>query len=107
MPQVLFVCMGNICRSPTAHAVFRAASQLEIAQPALEPREAEGEEGDETEGGGADAVSGAAGGTMASGNRSRRNMYIQSSSNPSSSTSGHSTSIATYTNSYVKIDSEL
>lgn len=21
--QVLFVCMGNICRSPTAHAVFR------------------------------------------------------------------------------------
>lgn len=23
MPQVLFVCMGNICRSPTAHVVFR------------------------------------------------------------------------------------
>lgn len=22
--QVLFVCMGNICRSPTAHGVFRA-----------------------------------------------------------------------------------
>lgn len=22
--RVLFVCMGNICRSPTAHAVFRA-----------------------------------------------------------------------------------
>lgn len=21
--KVLFVCMGNICRSPTAHAVFR------------------------------------------------------------------------------------
>ena len=21
--RVLFVCMGNICRSPTAHAVFR------------------------------------------------------------------------------------
>jgi len=21
--QVLFVCMGNICRSPTAHGVFR------------------------------------------------------------------------------------
>jgi protein-tyrosine phosphatase len=21
--SVLFVCMGNICRSPTAHAVFR------------------------------------------------------------------------------------
>lgn len=24
MPRVLFVCMGNICRSPTAEAVFRA-----------------------------------------------------------------------------------
>ena len=23
MVKVLFVCMGNICRSPTAHAVFR------------------------------------------------------------------------------------
>ena len=23
--RVLFVCMGNICRSPTAHALFRAA----------------------------------------------------------------------------------
>ncbi len=23
MPKVLFVCMGNISRSPTAHAVFR------------------------------------------------------------------------------------
>ena len=51
--------------------------------------------------------SNAAGGTMASGNRSRKNMYIQSSSNPSSSTTGHGTSIATYTNSYVKIDAEL
>ena len=51
--------------------------------------------------------SNAAGGTMASGNRSRRNMYIQSSSNPSSSTTGRGTSIATYTNSYVKIDAEL
>ena len=24
MPSVLFVCLGNICRSPTAEAVFRA-----------------------------------------------------------------------------------
>ncbi|MBR4940109.1 MAG: low molecular weight phosphotyrosine protein phosphatase, partial [Burkholderiaceae bacterium] len=24
MVKVLFVCMGNICRSPTAEAVFRA-----------------------------------------------------------------------------------
>ena len=24
MPRILFVCMGNICRSPTAEAVFRA-----------------------------------------------------------------------------------
>ena len=23
--RVLFVCMGNICRSPTAHALFREA----------------------------------------------------------------------------------
>ncbi|MCB1924716.1 MAG: low molecular weight phosphotyrosine protein phosphatase, partial [Gammaproteobacteria bacterium] len=23
MVKVLFVCMGNICRSPTAHGVFR------------------------------------------------------------------------------------
>ena len=23
--SVLFVCMGNICRSPTAHALFREA----------------------------------------------------------------------------------
>ena len=52
-------------------------------------------------------TSNASGGTMASGNRSRKNMYIQSSSNPSSSTTGRGTSIATYTNSYVKIDSEL
>ena len=52
-------------------------------------------------------TSNAAGGTMATGNRSKRNMYIQSSSNPSSSTTGHGTSIATYTNSYVRIDAEL
>ena len=25
--SILFVCMGNICRSPTAEAVFRAAAQ--------------------------------------------------------------------------------
>ena len=24
MPRVLFVCLGNICRSPTAEAVFRS-----------------------------------------------------------------------------------
>ena len=30
---VLFVCMGNICRSPTAEAVFRAR----VAQAGLEP----------------------------------------------------------------------
>jgi len=32
--RVLFVCMGNICRSPTAHGVFRAlvhANKLESA----------------------------------------------------------------------------
>lgn len=27
MPSVLFVCLGNICRSPTAEAVFRNKSQ--------------------------------------------------------------------------------
>ncbi|HEY9018354.1 low molecular weight protein-tyrosine-phosphatase [Thiomicrospira sp.] len=27
--SVLFVCMGNICRSPTAHAVFRKLSEDE------------------------------------------------------------------------------
>ncbi len=26
-PSVLFVCMGNICRSPTAEGVFRAAAR--------------------------------------------------------------------------------
>ncbi len=26
MPRVLFVCLGNICRSPTAHGVFRAVA---------------------------------------------------------------------------------
>jgi len=29
MVKVLFVCMGNICRSPTAHGVFRALVQRE------------------------------------------------------------------------------
>lgn len=27
MPRVLFVCLGNICRSPTAEAVFRQRAQ--------------------------------------------------------------------------------
>lgn len=27
MPKVLFVCLGNICRSPTAEAVFRARAK--------------------------------------------------------------------------------
>lgn len=27
MPSVLFVCLGNICRSPTAEAVFRKKAQ--------------------------------------------------------------------------------
>lgn len=26
-PRILFVCLGNICRSPTAHGVFRARAQ--------------------------------------------------------------------------------
>jgi protein-tyrosine phosphatase len=31
MTSVLFVCLGNICRSPTAEAVFRArAGQLDV-----------------------------------------------------------------------------
>jgi len=29
MVKVLFVCMGNICRSPTAHGVFRALVKRE------------------------------------------------------------------------------
>ncbi|MEE2023645.1 MULTISPECIES: low molecular weight protein-tyrosine-phosphatase [Alkalimonas] len=29
MIKVLFVCLGNICRSPTAHAVFRQMAQLQ------------------------------------------------------------------------------
>lgn len=32
-PSVLFVCMGNICRSPTAHAVFqRLVEQAGLAE---------------------------------------------------------------------------
>ena len=27
MPSILFVCLGNICRSPTAEAVFRARAK--------------------------------------------------------------------------------
>lgn len=30
MKKILFVCLGNICRSPTAHAVFR--QQAAVAQ---------------------------------------------------------------------------
>ncbi|HHL20914.1 MAG TPA: low molecular weight phosphotyrosine protein phosphatase, partial [Aliiroseovarius sp.] len=26
-PRILFVCLGNICRSPTAEGVFRALAQ--------------------------------------------------------------------------------
>ena len=29
MTRVLFVCMGNICRSPTAEAVLRALAERE------------------------------------------------------------------------------
>ena len=29
MVKILFVCMGNICRSPTAHGVFRALVEKE------------------------------------------------------------------------------
>lgn len=31
-PRILFVCLGNICRSPTAHGVFRAKARLAGAQ---------------------------------------------------------------------------
>ena len=38
MPQVkvLFVCMGNICRSPTAHGVFQALVEAEGLAAAIE-----------------------------------------------------------------------
>jgi protein-tyrosine phosphatase len=34
--KVLFVCLGNICRSPTAEAVFRAVAAREAPQLQLE-----------------------------------------------------------------------
>jgi low molecular weight protein-tyrosine phosphatase len=34
--KVLFVCLGNICRSPTAEAVFRAVVQREAADLHIE-----------------------------------------------------------------------
>lgn len=34
--KVLFVCMGNICRSPTAHGVFRALVQERNLQKRVE-----------------------------------------------------------------------
>lgn len=34
--SVLFVCMGNICRSPTAHGVFRALVQEHNLQDKIE-----------------------------------------------------------------------
>ncbi len=33
--KILFVCLGNICRSPTAEAVFRAMAAQELPQLAL------------------------------------------------------------------------
>ncbi len=36
MVRVLFVCLGNICRSPTAEAVFRGAVAREGLQHAIE-----------------------------------------------------------------------
>ena len=34
--RVLFVCLGNICRSPTAEATFRELLRREAAAPAVE-----------------------------------------------------------------------
>lgn len=34
--RILFVCMGNICRSPTAEAVFRQIARREFSELALE-----------------------------------------------------------------------
>jgi len=34
--QVLFVCMGNICRSPTAHGVFQALVESEDLASAIQ-----------------------------------------------------------------------
>ena len=36
MTRVLFVCLGNICRSPTAEAVFRDLARREAAARAFE-----------------------------------------------------------------------
>lgn len=36
MVKVLFVCMGNICRSPTAHGVFRSLVEREGLGQAIE-----------------------------------------------------------------------
>jgi protein-tyrosine phosphatase len=36
MARVLFVCMGNICRSPTAEAVFREFVRREAPQAGIE-----------------------------------------------------------------------
>jgi protein-tyrosine phosphatase len=36
MTRVLFVCLGNICRSPTAEAVLRALAEREAASLLLE-----------------------------------------------------------------------
>jgi protein-tyrosine phosphatase len=36
MTRVLFVCLGNICRSPTAEAVVRAFARREPSGPELE-----------------------------------------------------------------------
>ncbi|MDX3774228.1 low molecular weight protein-tyrosine-phosphatase [Chromatiaceae bacterium AAb-1] len=34
--KVLFVCLGNICRSPTAHAVFRTKAEKAVLQIEIE-----------------------------------------------------------------------
>jgi len=36
MPRVLFVCLGNICRSPTAEGVLRVIGSREFPQVALD-----------------------------------------------------------------------
>ena len=36
MPSVLFVCLGNICRSPTAEAVFRHKAKAARVDVAIE-----------------------------------------------------------------------
>ena len=36
MVKVLFICMGNICRSPTAHGVFRALVEKEGLSQTIE-----------------------------------------------------------------------